>query len=140
MTGNLQLLRNFIEKFMGTVCFGNDHFAVITGYGDYVQDNLMICHVYYVEGLGHNLFSSFQTIHMLGKKPNKVYDHFLKAGLGYQNPKHLKKAIAAQPKLYNGDSLHNANLIIDSPDLEETLEDAEEIRLKMRNKMVQINL
>ncbi|GJU94961.1 retrovirus-related pol polyprotein from transposon TNT 1-94 [Tanacetum coccineum] len=57
MTGNLQLLRNFIEKFMGTVCFGNDHFARITGYGDYVQGNLTICHVYYVEGLGHNLFS-----------------------------------------------------------------------------------
>ncbi|GJT02848.1 retrovirus-related pol polyprotein from transposon TNT 1-94 [Tanacetum coccineum] len=29
----------------------------ITGYGDYVQGNLTICHVYYVEGLGHNLFS-----------------------------------------------------------------------------------
>ncbi|GJV77637.1 hypothetical protein Tco_1509221 [Tanacetum coccineum] len=57
MTGILQLLRNFIEKFMGTVRFRNDHFAAITGYGDYVQDNLMICHVYYVEGLGHNLFS-----------------------------------------------------------------------------------
>ncbi|GJV14782.1 integrase, catalytic region, zinc finger, CCHC-type containing protein [Tanacetum coccineum] len=42
---------------MGIVCFGNDHFVVITGYGDYVQRNLMICHVYYVEGLGHNLFS-----------------------------------------------------------------------------------
>ncbi|GKA23164.1 retrovirus-related pol polyprotein from transposon TNT 1-94 [Tanacetum coccineum] len=42
---------------MGTVRFGNDHFATITGYGDYVQGNLMICHVYYVEGLGHNLFS-----------------------------------------------------------------------------------
>ncbi|GJR68368.1 retrovirus-related pol polyprotein from transposon TNT 1-94 [Tanacetum coccineum] len=57
MTGNLQLLRNFVEKFMGTVRFGNDHFAAITGYGDYVQGNLMICHVYYVEGLEHNLFS-----------------------------------------------------------------------------------
>ncbi|GKE76404.1 retrovirus-related pol polyprotein from transposon TNT 1-94, partial [Tanacetum coccineum] len=44
MTGNLQLLRNFIEKFIGTVRFENDHFAVITGYGDYVQGNLMICH------------------------------------------------------------------------------------------------
>ncbi|GJX02414.1 retrovirus-related pol polyprotein from transposon TNT 1-94 [Tanacetum coccineum] len=36
MIGNLSLLRNFIEKFMGTVYFGNDHFAAITGYGDYV--------------------------------------------------------------------------------------------------------
>ncbi|GKC36527.1 integrase, catalytic region, zinc finger, CCHC-type containing protein [Tanacetum coccineum] len=42
---------------MGTVCFRNDHFATITGYGDYVQGNLKICHVYYVEGLSHNLFS-----------------------------------------------------------------------------------
>ncbi|GJY84355.1 retrovirus-related pol polyprotein from transposon TNT 1-94 [Tanacetum coccineum] len=57
MTGNLQLLRNFIEKFIGTVRSGNDHFAAITGYEDYVQGNLTICHVYYVEGLGHNLFS-----------------------------------------------------------------------------------
>ncbi|GJR04440.1 retrovirus-related pol polyprotein from transposon TNT 1-94 [Tanacetum coccineum] len=58
MSGNLQLLRNFIEKFMGIVCFGNDHFAAITGYGDYVQGNLTICIVLFiVEGLGHNLFS-----------------------------------------------------------------------------------
>ncbi|GKG22725.1 hypothetical protein Tco_0388028 [Tanacetum coccineum] len=27
---------------MGTVRFGNDHFAAITGYGDYVQDNFKI--------------------------------------------------------------------------------------------------
>ncbi|GJS14111.1 retrovirus-related pol polyprotein from transposon TNT 1-94 [Tanacetum coccineum] len=52
-----KLLRNFVEKFIRTVRFGNDHFAAITGYGDYVQDNLTIFHVYYVEGLGHNLFS-----------------------------------------------------------------------------------
>ena len=57
MTGNLQLLRNFVEKFIGIVRFGNDHFAAIIGYGDYVQGNLTICHVYYVEGLAHNLFS-----------------------------------------------------------------------------------
>ncbi|GJR70210.1 hypothetical protein Tco_0016275 [Tanacetum coccineum] len=57
MTGNLKLLRNFIEKLMGTIRFGNDNFAAITEYGDYVQGNLIICHVYYVEGLRHNLFS-----------------------------------------------------------------------------------
>ncbi|GKC17294.1 hypothetical protein Tco_1014076 [Tanacetum coccineum] len=57
VTGNLKLLRKFIEKFIGTVRFGNDNFAAITGYGDYVQVNLTICHVYYVEGLRHNLFS-----------------------------------------------------------------------------------
>ncbi|GKA15827.1 hypothetical protein Tco_0695574 [Tanacetum coccineum] len=75
---------------------------------------------------------------MLGKKPNKVYDPFLKAGLGYKNSKRLKKAITAQPKMYNGDMLHCVNLKMDSPDSEETLEDAKESQLKMRNKMVQI--
>ncbi|GKE34544.1 hypothetical protein Tco_1453866 [Tanacetum coccineum] len=76
---------------------------------------------------------------MLGKQPNKVYDPFLKAGLGYKNPERLKKAIAAQPKMYHGEMLHSTNLKIDSPDSEETLEDAEESQLKMRNKMVQLN-
>ncbi|GJW98582.1 retrovirus-related pol polyprotein from transposon TNT 1-94 [Tanacetum coccineum] len=59
--------------------------------------------------------------------------------LGYKNPRCLKKAIAAQPKMYDGEMLYSAKLNIDSPDLEETLEDAEESRLKMRNKMVQLN-
>ncbi|GKC25817.1 hypothetical protein Tco_1027967, partial [Tanacetum coccineum] len=62
MTGNLQLLRNFVKKFMGTVRFRNDHFVAITGYGDYVQGNLTICHVYYVEGLEYNLFSVEQFL------------------------------------------------------------------------------
>nr|GEU78822.1 integrase, catalytic region, zinc finger, CCHC-type, peptidase aspartic, catalytic [Tanacetum cinerariifolium] len=57
MTGDRALLKIFIEKFVGTVCFGNDHFATITGYGDYLQGNITVCHVYYVEGLGHNLFN-----------------------------------------------------------------------------------
>ncbi|GJS79562.1 retrovirus-related pol polyprotein from transposon TNT 1-94 [Tanacetum coccineum] len=57
MTGDRSLLKIFIEKFMGTVRFGNDNFTAITGYGDYIQGNITICHVYYVEGLGHNLFS-----------------------------------------------------------------------------------
>ncbi|GKC15444.1 integrase, catalytic region, zinc finger, CCHC-type containing protein [Tanacetum coccineum] len=61
MTGNLKLLRNFVEKFMGTIRFGNDNFAAITGYGDYVQANLTICHVYYVEGLGQNILSVRQS-------------------------------------------------------------------------------
>ncbi|GKA40658.1 hypothetical protein Tco_0733251 [Tanacetum coccineum] len=76
---------------------------------------------------------------MLGKKPNKVYDPFLKAGLGYTNLKCLKKAIAAQPKMHDGDLLHSNKLVIYSPDSEETLEDAEESQKKMRHKMVQIN-
>ncbi|GJW56541.1 hypothetical protein Tco_0103272 [Tanacetum coccineum] len=35
ITGNLQLLRNFVEKFMRTFRFSNDHFTAITRYGDY---------------------------------------------------------------------------------------------------------
>nr|GFB92844.1 integrase, catalytic region, zinc finger, CCHC-type, peptidase aspartic, catalytic [Tanacetum cinerariifolium] len=36
MTGNLKLLCNFVEKFLGTVHFGNDQFPPILGYGDLV--------------------------------------------------------------------------------------------------------
>nr|GEV09294.1 copia protein [Tanacetum cinerariifolium] len=36
---------------------GNDHVAKIMGYGDYQIGNVTISRVYYVEGLGHNLFS-----------------------------------------------------------------------------------
>ncbi|GJT19259.1 hypothetical protein Tco_0877965 [Tanacetum coccineum] len=41
----------------GTVRFGNDQIAKIMGYGDYQLGNVTISRVYYVEGLGHNLFS-----------------------------------------------------------------------------------
>nr|GEU78345.1 ribonuclease H-like domain-containing protein [Tanacetum cinerariifolium] len=57
MTGNLKLLINFVEKFLGTVKFGNDQIAHILGYGDLVQGAITIKRVYYVEGLNHNLFS-----------------------------------------------------------------------------------
>nr|GEW51337.1 hypothetical protein [Tanacetum cinerariifolium] len=74
---------------------------------------------------------------MLRKQLNKVYDPFLKARLGYENPERLKKAIAAQLKMYHGEMLHSTKLKIDSPDSEETFEDAKESLLKMRNKMNQ---
>ncbi|GKD53456.1 hypothetical protein Tco_1286843, partial [Tanacetum coccineum] len=45
------------KLFSGTVKFGNDHVAKILGYGDYQIGNVMISRVYYIEGLGHNLFS-----------------------------------------------------------------------------------
>ncbi|GKB22050.1 putative ribonuclease H-like domain-containing protein, partial [Tanacetum coccineum] len=48
---------NFVNKFLGTVKFGNDHVAKILGYGDYQIGNVTISRVYYVEGLGCNLFS-----------------------------------------------------------------------------------
>nr|GEW77027.1 ribonuclease H-like domain-containing protein [Tanacetum cinerariifolium] len=57
MTGNCALLTKFVEKFLGTVRFGNNDFAVITGYEDVVIGSMTIKKVYYVEGLGHNVFS-----------------------------------------------------------------------------------
>nr|GFB34949.1 integrase, catalytic region, zinc finger, CCHC-type, peptidase aspartic, catalytic [Tanacetum cinerariifolium] len=57
MTRNLKLLINFVEKFLGTVKFGNDQIAPIIGYGDLVQGAITINRVYNVEGLNQNLFS-----------------------------------------------------------------------------------
>ncbi|GJY74129.1 retrovirus-related pol polyprotein from transposon TNT 1-94 [Tanacetum coccineum] len=50
-------LTNFIHKILDIVKFGNDQVAKIMGYGDYQIGNVTISRVYYVEGLGHNLFS-----------------------------------------------------------------------------------
>nr|GEX75440.1 integrase, catalytic region, zinc finger, CCHC-type, peptidase aspartic, catalytic [Tanacetum cinerariifolium] len=56
MTSNLKALCNFVEKFLGTVRFGNDQFAPILGHGDFVQGNVTINRFYYVEGLNYNIF------------------------------------------------------------------------------------
>ncbi|GJS11660.1 retrovirus-related pol polyprotein from transposon TNT 1-94 [Tanacetum coccineum] len=56
MTGDRSRLMNFVKKFIGTVRFENDHFGSIMGYEDYVIGDSVISRVYYVEGLGHNLF------------------------------------------------------------------------------------
>ncbi|GKB26320.1 retrovirus-related pol polyprotein from transposon TNT 1-94 [Tanacetum coccineum] len=60
--GNLKLmflLANLRSSkfFSSTVKFEIDHVAKILGYGDYQIGNVTISRVYYVEGLGHNLFS-----------------------------------------------------------------------------------
>ncbi|GJR33572.1 retrovirus-related pol polyprotein from transposon TNT 1-94 [Tanacetum coccineum] len=57
MIGNRSQLMNFVSKFLGTVRFGNDQIVRIMRYGDYQLGNVVISRVYYVEGLGHNLFS-----------------------------------------------------------------------------------
>nr|GFA76477.1 integrase, catalytic region, zinc finger, CCHC-type, peptidase aspartic, catalytic [Tanacetum cinerariifolium] len=49
MTGNRALLTNFVEKFLETVRFGNNNFAVIVGYGDVVIGSMTIKKVYYVK-------------------------------------------------------------------------------------------
>nr|GEY27056.1 integrase, catalytic region, zinc finger, CCHC-type, peptidase aspartic, catalytic [Tanacetum cinerariifolium] len=44
-------------NFLGTIQFGNNDFAMIAGYGDMVIGSMTIKKVYYVQGLGHNLFN-----------------------------------------------------------------------------------
>nr|GEY83373.1 retrovirus-related Pol polyprotein from transposon TNT 1-94 [Tanacetum cinerariifolium] len=56
MTGDRSQLTNFVNKFLGIIRFRNDHVAKIMGYGDYQIGNIIISRVYYMEGLGHNLF------------------------------------------------------------------------------------
>ncbi|GJT84687.1 retrovirus-related pol polyprotein from transposon TNT 1-94 [Tanacetum coccineum] len=56
MIGQRSQLINFVDKFLGTVRFGNDQIAKIMRYGDYQIGNVIISKVYYVEGFGHNLF------------------------------------------------------------------------------------
>ncbi|GJV18213.1 retrovirus-related pol polyprotein from transposon TNT 1-94 [Tanacetum coccineum] len=63
MTGDRSQLSNFVNKFLGTIKFRNDHVEKILGYGDYQIGNVTISRVYYVEGLGHNLFSVGQLLY-----------------------------------------------------------------------------
>nr|GEX93083.1 retrovirus-related Pol polyprotein from transposon TNT 1-94 [Tanacetum cinerariifolium] len=57
ITRDCSQLINFVQRFLGTVKFENDHIAKIMGYGDYKIGNVTISRVYFMEGLRHNLFS-----------------------------------------------------------------------------------
>ncbi|GJT14109.1 retrovirus-related pol polyprotein from transposon TNT 1-94 [Tanacetum coccineum] len=57
MTGNRSRLKKFVKNFIWIVRFGNDLFGAIMGYADYVIGDSVISSVFYVGGLGHNLFS-----------------------------------------------------------------------------------
>nr|GFA57666.1 Gag-Pol polyprotein [Tanacetum cinerariifolium] len=56
-TGLVHTARTRRPQPKGTVCFRNDHIAAILGYGNLKRGNIIITRVYFVEGLGHNLFS-----------------------------------------------------------------------------------
>nr|GEX53411.1 retrovirus-related Pol polyprotein from transposon TNT 1-94 [Tanacetum cinerariifolium] len=87
MTRNLELLINFVEKFLGTVKFRNDQIAPILSYGDLVQGAVTIKSVYYVEGLNHNFFSIGQFC-----------DADLKVAIGSQ-PKYIKYHLCSSYEL-----------------------------------------
>ncbi|GJR71780.1 hypothetical protein Tco_0084145 [Tanacetum coccineum] len=78
---------------------------------------------------------SIQTMHMLSPKPDSFYHTEHKMALGYQNPFYLK-----QQSLYNGKVLlekHDPPTVYDS---EETLQLAQESRLKMKQLNKEIKL
>ncbi|GJW04605.1 hypothetical protein Tco_1563461 [Tanacetum coccineum] len=75
---------------------------------------------------------SIQTMHMLSPKPDSFYHTEQKMDLGYQNPFYLKQSQQKQQSLYNGKVLlekHDLPIVYDS---EETLQLAQESRLKMK--------
>nr|GEY71502.1 hypothetical protein [Tanacetum cinerariifolium] len=55
-----EVKKNVTVEEHRTVRFRNDHIATILGYGDLKWGNITITRVYFVEGLGHNLFSAGQ--------------------------------------------------------------------------------
>ncbi|GJS94949.1 retrovirus-related pol polyprotein from transposon TNT 1-94 [Tanacetum coccineum] len=75
---------------------------------------------------------SIQTMHLLSPKPDLFYHTKKKITLGYQNSFYLKQAQQKQQSLYNGKVLlekHDPPAVYDS---EETLQLAQESRLKMK--------
>nr|GEW88555.1 hypothetical protein [Tanacetum cinerariifolium] len=103
MTGDHSQLTNFVNKFLGTVKFKNDHIANIMGYGDYQIGNVTISRVYYVEGLGHNLFFVGQGLVRGLPKLKFKKDHLCSAcamGKRKKNPHKPKSDDTNQEKLY----------------------------------------
>ncbi|GJR82732.1 retrovirus-related pol polyprotein from transposon TNT 1-94 [Tanacetum coccineum] len=86
-TGDCSQLTNFIHKFLSTVKFVNDQVVKIMGYGDYQIGNVTILRVYYVEGLGHNLFLVGQfcnsNLEVAFRKHNMLFaiNHLARHGL-----------------------------------------------------------
>nr|GEU72327.1 copia protein [Tanacetum cinerariifolium] len=66
VTGNLKLLINFVEKFLGTVKFGNDQIAPILGYGDL---NDIVVGLPKLKFVKDHLWSSYE----LGKAKQKSF-------------------------------------------------------------------
>ncbi|GJR40389.1 hypothetical protein Tco_1216073 [Tanacetum coccineum] len=68
MTGNLSLLCNSVEKYLGTVRFSNNQFAPILGYGDLVQGHITLKRSYKLKGndlltgnRGTDLYTNFPS-------------------------------------------------------------------------------
>nr|GEV89714.1 hypothetical protein [Tanacetum cinerariifolium] len=93
LTGNRALLTNFVEKFLGTVRFGNNAFAVIAGYGDVVIGSLTIKKVYYQRLLLRNLGCGkmkFEKDHLCSAcEQGKIHRKHHKSKTAFALNKHL---------------------------------------------------
>nr|GEV51757.1 hypothetical protein [Tanacetum cinerariifolium] len=67
MTGNLKLLINFVEKFLGTIKFGNDQIAPILGYGDLGNDLLTCSRATYLYSITLQDIISPNLIYLMAK-------------------------------------------------------------------------
>nr|GEW12190.1 hypothetical protein [Tanacetum cinerariifolium] len=104
MTGNRALLTNFVEKFLGTVRFGNNDFAVIAGYGDvglevaFRKSTCFVRNEYGVDLLTGDRSSNLYTIALNEVASNSLTCLLVKASslqswLWHQRLSHLNFAI-----------------------------------------------
>nr|GFA99837.1 hypothetical protein [Tanacetum cinerariifolium] len=102
MTGNLKLLINFVEKFLGTIKFRNDQNAPILGYGDLVQGAVMIKWVYYVEGKSTCYISDLKGNDLLtGSRGTDLYSITLQDTYCPNPICLMTKATSSQPWLWH---------------------------------------
>ncbi|GJT10158.1 hypothetical protein Tco_0857200 [Tanacetum coccineum] len=86
-----------------------------------------------LDNVVYKMAQSTQTMHML-IKPQAFYDGSHKTTLGYQNPFYLSQARRKVHALYDGHTIVKTHVALYVTDTEETLELAEESRLKMLAK------
>ncbi|GJY09541.1 retrovirus-related pol polyprotein from transposon TNT 1-94 [Tanacetum coccineum] len=88
---------------LSSIKFGNDHVAKILGYGDYQIVNVTILRVYYMEGLGHTLFSvgQFCDSNLEASKTNSWLWHRRLSHLNFGAINHLARhgLVRGLPKL-----------------------------------------
>ncbi|GJX84027.1 hypothetical protein Tco_0333508 [Tanacetum coccineum] len=82
---------------------------------------------------------SSQTLRMLTNEQSLYRENTPKLGLWYKDPCFIKQAVTCNPKLYNIYDLHDENVQLHVHDTEDILKDAEDSRLKIKEKLVPIN-
>ncbi|GJT47254.1 retrovirus-related pol polyprotein from transposon TNT 1-94, partial [Tanacetum coccineum] len=101
MTGDRSQLTNFVNKFLGTVKFENDHMAKIMGYGDYQIENVTISRVYYTLSLGDMMASSLICLLSKASKTKSWLWHRCLSHLNFGTINHLARhgLVRGLPKL-----------------------------------------